>query len=1021
MKKITLLLMMFLGITAFSQVEIVENFNNAPDFDVPAGWSQTEFFTVIPGLTCDGSGKSALKGFEEFQLPAQATLTTPNYVGITNATDLTLSFTVNIYEAGPAFFFPQTFNAPVADWGNFTVEYTLDGGSNWITATTIDDSNFTYISNETCVDIPASNLGALVAGNDFQARFVFNADNITPEVGNSLVVQLDNVSITQVATDVPNCDATLLSPMNGSNTTDLNDTITWQAASGIPTGYTLSVGTTSGGTDILNAASTANTSFSLSGLGLAYDTEYFVNIIPFNSFGDATGCTEETFRTRLEPIQGATCSNPFEITSFPFIGTSDDTGNYENNINEGLCGGFPGAFIDGFDIFYTLTPATDVSIEITLASILGNGAAIHVFNDCPDVATECAGFTSDNFAVFPPDTYNLVLEDLVLSAGTTYYIVLSSAGGGTTFSYQTLLITQNSCINPEFTLTPVADCDNGEYSVNVDVTYLGDATSLTLTDGTNTITNITSTGVVNIGPYSSTSTVDLTLTNDQDNSCNFTDSTFFYCPPVNNDCSAAIDLTSTINSDDTCTFFTSATNAGATESMSNPVTCDFQNTNDVWFSFVASKETMILEYLNVVTVIGQFGTTQYSELLEGSCGAFTSLGCFFNFNNFVTFFNLTIGNTYYIRNSSDGNGAIAQTYDICLREAASPPVNDECANATVLTLSTDETCNNQITGSTVGATPSVENTCNDGFTEFWKDVWYQFTATETALYQFTFNDPNFTSNYFIYSGTCGALVEESTNCFNLNAQVQSIMAGETRYIMVRSGDSDAGVSFDLCVYQLPPAAANDDCSTPTVLLESTDANGNNSISGDFANVYPSSEACDIGASTLWYSFTPNFTGEYNFNLTPTDFSVYYAVFNTDDCSQTSGNFVDNMFCYYGGGALVTNLVAGNTYLISVYTFNINPNLNPFDLLVYPDASLSVDSNTTEGFKFYPNPVVNTLTIEATYSISNVRMYNIMGQEVYKANPNNLQTVINVNELNDGIYFVNVTMNGAQKTFKIIKN
>lgn len=1001
----------------YAQVEIVENFDNAPDFDVPTGWSQTEFFTVIPGLTCDASGKSALKGFEEFQLPAQATLTTPNYIGITNATDLTLSFTVNIYEAGPAFFFPQTFNAPVAGWGNFTVEYSLDSGSNWITAAVIDDSNFTYVSTQTCIDIPASNLGVLTAGNDFQARFVFNGENITPDAGNTLVVQLDNVSITQVATNIPNCDSVLLSPTNGSTGTDLNDTITWGAATGIPTGYNLSIGTTSGGTDIVNAATTSDTSFSLSGLGLAYDTEYFVNIVPFNSFGDATGCTEESFRTRLEPIQGATCANPFEITSFPFVGAPDDTGNYENNINEGPCGGFAQAFIDGFDVFYTITPTTDISIEITLASILGSGAAIHVFDNCPDVATECVAIASDNFTAFPPDTYDLVLEDLVLSAGTTYYIVLSSGGFDSTFSYQALLITQNSCINPEFTLTPVADCGNGQYSVDVDVTYLGDATSLTLSDGTNTITNITSTGIVNIGPYPSTTTVDLTLTNDQDSSCDFTDSTFFYCPPVNDDCSAAIDLTSTINTDGSCTLFTSATNAGATESVSNPVTCNFQNTNDVWFSFVASQETMILEYLNIVTVIGEFGTRQYTELLDGSCGTFTSLGCFNNFTNFVTFFNLTVGDTYYIRNSSDGTANIAQTYDICLREAAAPPTNDECSNASVLTLSTDDSCDNQITGTTIGASPSSENTCNNEFSEFWKDVWYEFTATETGLYEFTFNEPTFSGNYIIYSGTCGTLVEETNGC-STSAQVQSIMAGETRYIMVRSGDNNEGVSFDLCVFKLPPPAANDDCSTPTVLLESADATGNNAISGDFANVYPSPEACDIGGNTLWYSFTPNFTGTYNFNLTPTDFSVNYSVFNTSDCSQTNNNFVNNMSCYYGAGDLVTDLVAGNTYLIAIYTFNSN--LNPFNLLVYPDASLSTESNTIEGFKYYPNPVNNVLKVEAKNTISNVSVYNIVGQRVQWVQPNNLKATIDMSELDSGIYFVTLTSGASQNTIKIVK-
>jgi hypothetical protein len=242
--------------------------------------------------------------------------------------------------------------------------------------------------------------------------------------------------------------------------------------------------------------------------------------------------------------------------------------------------------------------------------------------------------------------------------------------------------------------------------------------------------------------------------------------------------------------------------------------------------------------------------------------------------------------------------------------------------------------------------------------------------------------------------------------------------GETYYIMVRSSDSGPGVDFNLCVVQLPPAASNNDCSSPIVLTESTDASGNNAISGDFANVYPSPEACDIGANTLWYSFTPNSTGLYNFNLTQNDFSVNYSVFNTDDCSLTEFNFVLNSFCYYGGGVLSTELVAGNTYLISVYAFSSN--LNPFNLLVYPDASLSAESTDFESFNYYPNPVISTFTVSAKNVITNISVYNLIGQEVKMITPNTTEAIINMEEFDNGVYFVSLTVNDSQKTIKVIK-
>ena len=244
-------------------------------------------------------------------------------------------------------------------------------------------------------------------------------------------------------------------------------------------------------------------------------------------------------------------------------------------------------------------------------------------------------------------------------------------------------------------------------------------------------------------------------------------------------------------------------------------------------------------------------------------------------------------------------------------------------------------------------------------------------------------------------------------------------SGESRSIMVRSSDREPGFEFDLCVFKLPPPAENNDCSTPTVLLESIDANGNNMISGNFANSYPSSEACDIGGNTIWYSFTPTYTGLYNFNLTPGVGFPYYSVFNTDDCALTANNYVTNSGCY-GSGQLSTDLVAGTTYLISIYSFDTFSNSETFDFLAYPDASLSVGSNSIEDFKYYPNPVVNTLTLEAKNTISSVSVYNIVGQEVKLVSPNSLNATINMNELSNGVYFVTITIDNAQKTIKVVK-
>ncbi|MGB1268686.1 MAG: T9SS type A sorting domain-containing protein [Flavobacteriaceae bacterium] len=1003
MKKITRILIMLLSITAFSQVEIVENFDSTTNNQVPPGWTGVSL-GARTNFACGGSGKAIYSGLDA---GTSSSLTTQNYASISNGTDLTASFSYNIFEQA-SMFFPISYTPPATNWGSLVLEYSTNGGGSWTTITTIDDSNYTFGETNTCQVTTTIPVGTIANGSDFQARFVTNAVNVN---GYRLVVLIDDVTFLQVATEEPNCDATLLNPLNASTTADTNVTLSWQTATGLPTGYTVSVGTTSGGTDILNAVQTTATNYSLEGAGLLYETEYFVSIVPFNGIGSATGCTEESFTTRVTPVDGATCSKPHTVSSFPYIISSDDTANYENNVNTGSCGSSDTSYMNGNDVFYEITPANDVSINIDLTNINNNGAGMHLMKGCPtDVDKECVDFTGS----YSTSGGSLNISEAVLFAGNTYFLVLSNSSSSRTYAYS-LIITENSCINPSFTLSTVTDCGNEQFSVNVDVSYLGSATSLELTDNFGNINNnITSTGIVNMGPYPSGSTVDFTLTNNQDSSCSYTDSTYFYCPPVNDECSSAIALD--VNTDDTCDLFTSASNAGATDSVGDPTVCS-GNTNDVWFSFVANESAVILEFSNVVSAPGTpaGALIQSVELLEGSCGSLTSLECTTaGVSGYVEFHNLTDGNTYYIRNKSNTSGAYAQNYDICLKTPPSAPVNDECSNATTLNASTDDQCNNQVSGTTSGASLSAESTCGTGY----KDVWYTFTPTTTGIYEFSLTyTGSTTTRYFIYEGTCGALIEKSTTCSTNSNQIFSLNSGQSYSIMVRTAQTGPGVDFNLCVWQLPPAVANSDCSTPATLMESSDLNGNNTISGNLDNAYNSPEGCSSSSyESVWYSFTPQYTGTYNFDFTKVSGNAYYSIFNTDTCANVSNDYVAGS-CY-SSSDLSGDVVAGNTYLICVHSSSAAE----FELFAYPEPSLSVESNTFEAFKYYPNPVVNTLTVTSgnNNTISNVRVFNMLGQQIQTLTPNNTKALIDMNALTNGVYFVKIDINGSQKTIKVIK-
>ena len=90
--------------------------------------------------------------------------------------------------------------------------------------------------------------------------------------------------------------ATLLtSPADTATNVSVDPTLTWGAASGA-TGYKLYVGTTSGGTDVLNGTDVGNvTSYGLT--SLASNTTHYVKVVAYNSCNVGTVGSETTFTT----------------------------------------------------------------------------------------------------------------------------------------------------------------------------------------------------------------------------------------------------------------------------------------------------------------------------------------------------------------------------------------------------------------------------------------------------------------------------------------------------------------------------------------------------------------------------------------------------------------------------------------------------------------------------------------------------------------------------------------------------
>lgn len=376
----------------------------------------------------------------------------------------------------------------------------------------------------------------------------------------------------------------------------------------------------------------------------------------------------------------------------------------------------------------------------------------------------------------------------------------------------TVNIQQLTCTLPAADFTVSTDCDNDQFFIDVDVTSLGDATSLEISnDFDATTVQATAVGMYQAGPFPFGNTVKVFVTNEQDNNCVIS-SPFFEvlaCPPANDECSGAI--TAVVNDDGSCDMVTPGTILAATTSNVPSGSCTGDTDDDVWFEFTALSEVQIISILNVTG--GTFNIDH--AVYEGSCGALTELYCS-NDDASVTP-QLVVGNTYYLRVFSGGSQAETSSFDICIRNA---PSNIICENAENFCSDGGALSTPNIIGipdpndlACLGTAPNpvwnIIQISEDGPIEIQINqqddngngldvdfvLWGPFTSVEQACMDIVFEDcpscPNNTSNPNFYP--FGNIVDCSYSAASVeNLSIDNAIAGEIYMLLVTNFNGNPG-------------------------------------------------------------------------------------------------------------------------------------------------------------------------------------------------------------------------------------
>ena len=454
--------------------------------------------------------------------------------------------------------------------------------------------------------------------------------------------------------------------------------------------------------------------------------------------------------------------------------------------------------------------------------------------------------------------------------------------------------------------------------------------------------------------------------------------------------------------------------------------CASYNGGDVWFSAVVpASGSITLEIQDVDgSALTDSGMAVYTEDLTAvlDCDDDDGEGFF----SLIELTALTPGETIFIRVWEFGGNAFGE-FTVSAYDDFSPPPNDLIENAidvdelgfpyTDSDVNFPDATNDQITN-TSGCNATTQNS-----------VWYKFTTTGEGTITASFEDPTNNDNKAIifYSAANEnatlddlTFVNSGTNTCGFNIELSfEANANQTYYAFAQASTTVQTINIDFTPAPPPNDLIENAIDVDELGFPYTDSDVNfpDATNDQITNT----SGCNATTqNSVWYKFTT--TGEGTITASfedPTNNDNKAIIFYS--AANENATLDDLTFVNSGTNTCGFNLEvsfeadANQTY----YAF-AQASTTVQTIIIESDAVLSTEENTIEGFSFFPNPVVDVLTINAGQSIDQITMFNIAGQKVLDKNINATNTQLSVGDLPSGIYLMTATSGTTTSTYKVIK-
>ncbi|MBB6330639.1 hypothetical protein HNP24_001589 [Chryseobacterium sediminis] len=359
--------------------------------------------------------------------------------------------------------------------------------------------------------------------------------------------------------------------------------------------------------------------------------------------------------------------------------------------------------------------------------------------------------------------------------------------------------------------------------------------------------------------------------------------------------------------------------------------------------------------------------------------------------------------------------------------------NDNCSEATSLTVGTNFASGAVNTSNNGATTDNAVPTCNADAVE---NVWFKVIVPASGIVTIetrevsgsSFDDSVLT----VYNGSCSSLTEiacdddsgqDSFSKISLTGQIPGVIL----YVSVwKYASSINNGEFQISAYE-PTPPSNDNCSGAIPISLGTDfTSGAITSTNISATSDSSSPACNAdSAENVWFKVIVPASG----NLTVETREVSGSSFDDSVLTIYNGTCgsLTEIACDDDGGEdsfstiSLTGQTPGSTLYMSVWKYASSIESGEFKVSAYSNSILSTHEvlNDKNNITVFPNPFSDVITFSDISKVKSVSVSDASGKAVKTIEKPSSQ--IYLNDLKAGLYLVTLKMmDGTVKTIKTIK-